>query len=553
MNKNSRTILAACLSLAVLFTWQLFFLDSTAKYGSEVQVQNESPLEITEQDIISINREKALALAKQEEIRLPFKNGLVQGSINLRGARIDDLRLLTHKETYQGKDVTLLSPANTQKVHYAEFGWISYDKGIDLPNSKTIWTADVKELGQNELVNLSWVNKEGTQFLISVSLDQEYMFGIEQRVTGNNVRNLKAYSALSRSNVNPGKKEMLIHEGAIGVFNGKLSEITYSNLDKKQKYNFRDNNGGWFGFVDKYWLTAIIPSEKHSNIKFSSHVDNVSQRYQADIVSDHNPGESENSNQKFFLYAGAKNLKVLDNYEKKYQIHLFDRAVDFGMLYFITKPMFITLNFIYRMVGNFGVAILVLTILIKMLLFPLAYKGFKGMNKLKELQPEMKRIKEAYPNDNAQLQKAMLTLYRREKINPMSSCLPIFLQMPIFFALYKVLYVTIEMRHAPFFGWIKDLSSPDPSNVFSLFGLIPWNPPAFMMIGILPIIMAGTLFLQQALNPQSGDPTQARIMKLFPLVFLFMFSSFPSGLVLYWSWSNILSILQQIIIKQIYR
>ena len=341
---------------------------------------------------------------------------------------------------------------------------------------------------------------------------------------------------------------MLIHEGAIGVFDNKLEEIKFEKLDDKT-FKFSDSDHGWFGFSDKYWLTAIIPEDSTTiSTKFLSYEINEEKRYQTDAIINN---DLDDNYSKIHFFAEAKKLKLLDYYQNKYNIKLFDRAVDFGVLYFITKPIFVALNYLHSLVGNFGIAIILLTIFIKILLFPLAYKGFKGMNKLKDLQPEMTRLKKSCGSDSAKFQKSIVELYKKEKVNPISGCLPILLQMPIFFALYKVLYVTLEMRHAKFYLWIKDLSAADPTNIFTFFGLLSWNPPSFFHIGVLPIVMALTLYFQQMLNPQPADPTQAKVMRFLPLIFLFMFASFPSGLVLYWSCSNILSITQQLLIKKI--
>ena len=546
MATNIRTIVAICLSLAVLLLWQVFFTQTTHKKSIEER------RDITRNITTTYNRDAIIAMGKQKKLRIPFRNRLIEGSINLKGAKIDDLTLLTYNQSNTNSKVHLLSPVNTKGVYYIEFGWLTFEKKIELPNTNTIWSADKEVLQNSERINLTWYNQKGTKFIISLFLDQHYMFTIEQFILGENMKSVKGYSALTRSSHQIGKNEMLIHEGGIGVLDNRLSEISFSDLNKKLRYNFKGKHREWFGFSDKYWLAAIIPTS-NCNVRFISHQDHISQRYQADVIYDHTfaNDKTKNNYQKFLFYVGAKKLKILDFYMNKYDIKLFDRAVDFGILYFITKPIFLTLNFFYSLVGNFGVAILLLTVFFKLLLFPLAYKGFVGMNKIKDLHPEIKRLKCLYNNDQVQLQKAILTLYRQEKINPMSGCLPAFLQMPVFFALYKVLYITIEMRQAPFFGWIKDLSVSDPTNIFNLFGLLSWEPPSFMHIGVLPIIMSGTLILQQSLNPQSTDLAQVKIIKFIPFIFLFMFSSFPSGLILYWSWSNILSLIQQMIIKHI--
>ena len=551
MSNNLRTILAAVLSMLVLIIWQNYFIER--EISPSVSEVNNLQSTIKEKESYNVQQHNKEDQVKIEEgQRVAFKNNIISGSINLIGAKIDDLTLLQYKGTVEKNsgDVVLLSPVNTKEVYYAEFGWLTNNKELELPNNKTIWSADNKMLTPDNKINLTWSNTSGVKFVITITLDNDYMFTIEQKVLGIEDANLKPYAALSRGDYGNGKSQMIIHEGGIGVFENKLQEITFENLDDKKLYKFSDANNGWFGFSDKYWLTAIIPEKSELSNRFVSYNSKHGKRYQADGVMNNITVDGKTYYNKLHFFAGAKKLSLLDKYETKYNIKLFDRAVDFGVLYFITKPIFIALNFFYSLVGNFGIAIILLTVFIKLLLFPLAYKGFKGMNRLKDLQPEITRLKELYGDDNTRLQKAMLEIYKKEKVNPMSGCFPILLQMPVFFALYKVLYVTIEMRHAPFYGWIKDLSAPDPTNIFTLFGVIPWDPPTFLYIGIWPIIMALTLYLQQKLNPQPTDPVQAKVMKLFPLIFLFMFASFPSGLVLYWSWSNILSITQQMLIKK---
>ena len=557
MSNNIRTILAAVLSMLILIIWQHYFIKKETPHSTDKSQVIPSPKDNESYDVHlddeqQHNKDIQVKVKMDAGSRIPFKNNAISGSVNLVGAKIDDLILLKYKETVEKNsgDVVLLSPADTKEVYYAEFGWVTNDKKIEIPNNKTIWNAESKMLTPNNKINLTWSNAKGIKFIIMISLDDNYMFTVEQKVLGIENVKLKPYAALSRGNYGNGKSQMIIHEGGIGVFEDKLREITFEDLDDKKLYKFSDANNGWFGFSDKYWLTAIIPEKSDLSNRFISYNSKHGKRYQTDGIMNNATSSSKMYYNKLHFFAGAKQLSLLDKYEEKYNIKLFDRALDFGVLYFITKPIFVTLNFFYSLVGNFGIAIILLTVFIKLLLFPLAYKGFKGMNRLKDLQPEIMRLKELYGDDKVQLQKSMLEIYKKEKVNPMSGCFPILLQMPVFFALYKVLYVTIEMRHAEFYGWIKDLSAPDPTNVFTLFGLIPWDPPIFLCIGIWPIIMALTLYLQQRLNPQPTDPVQAKVMKLFPLIFLFMFASFPSGLVLYWSWSNILSITQQMLIKK---
>ena len=556
MNNNIKTFIAAVLSMIILMLWQSYFYRPEIKETNNAMLSNNAlnheKLKFDNQFYYTANNNlpHGKTISKHQGSKIKFKNDLISGSINLVGARIDHLVLLKYKQTIakDSEDVILLSPAGNKEVYYTEFGWLTNDQYIELPNNHSLWNADKELLTPHDTVTLSWKNESGIKFFITVSLDENYMFTIEQKVIGLKNNNVTPYAAISRSIDENNKSQMLIHEGGIGVFDNKLEEIKFEDLDNK-KLNFSDSANGWFGFSDKYWLTAIIPDNLKLSTKFLGYATALGNRYQADAIINANNNESNYS--KIYFFAGAKKLKLLDFYGKKYNINLFDRAVDFGVLYFITKPIFITLDFFQSVVKNFGIAIILLTIFIKILLFPLAYKGFKGMNKLKELQPEMTRIKKFCGYDSVKFQKSIIELYKKKKVNPVSGCLPIFLQMPIFFTLYKVLYVTLEMRHAKFYWWITDLSATDPTNIFTLFGLIPWNPPTFLHVGVFPIIMAFTLYCQQMLNPQPSDPTQAKVMKFLPLIFLFMFASFPSGLVLYWSCSNILSIIQQLLIKKI--
>ena len=551
MSNNSRTLLAVALSLLTLVLWQNYFFESEslAYHKDKTSIdQVDSEVENTSLDVLNTK----ITINNFNAGRVIFNNSMISGSINLLGARIDNLVLHEYRQEVQ-KDshkIALLSPSGTKEVYYTEFGWLSSNKDIELPSHQSVWTTDKKTLNPNDKITLSWKNHNNIEFIIMISLDNYCMFTIDQKVIGLSAGIVKPYAAISRGVQSNSKSEMLIHEGGIGVFDNKLKEIKFDDLDNK-KHHFIKSNNAWFGFSDKYWLTAIIPQKSLISTKFLGYKVKEEKRYQIDGIIDHNNHYTDYS--RFLFFAGAKKLKLLDHYKQKHDIHLFDRAVDLGILYFITKPIFLALNFFHSLVKNFGIAIILLTISIKILLFPLAYKGFKGMNKLKEIQPKIHMLSKLSGGDKGKLQKSIIELYKKEKVNPMSGCLPVILQMPIFFALYKVLYVTLEMRHATFCLWIDDLSAIDPTNIFTLFGLVPWNTPSFLHVGILPMVMALTLYGQQMLNPQPADPTQAKVMKLLPLIFLFMFASFPSGLVLYWSCSNIFSIIQQLLIKRMTR
>ena len=559
LSQNQRLIIASILSMLVLILWQEFFApmppaaveqsDGNRAQQTADVVGIEALQEETRQDVIEDGFEN--------DRRIKIGNDAIFGSINLKGARIDDISLADYKETQEqdSDNVVLLSPSEAKDSYFITFGWVKSSQDLELPDSKTVWKADKRTLKANDKIRLTWVNKQGVEFFINMALDEKYMFTVTQGLNNKSSNKIKVGNFAVINRQKPELKDnVVIHQGGIGSFDKVLEEVDYDDLVKEGKITY-ENKSGWIGFSDKYWLTALIhkkDNKAHYNSKFAYSGSASKHRVQADTLGDIitlNAGQSYSD--EFMVFVGAKQLELLDEYENKYSIYLFDRAVDFGILYFITKPIFEFLHHCYEFVGNFGVAILLLTIIIKGLLFPLAHKGYRGMNRLKDLQPKMTELKERYVDDSQTFQKELMALYKKEKVNPMAGCLPLLLQMPIFFALYKVLYVTIEMRHAPFFGWLQDLSVQDPTSIFNLFGLLPFTPPSFLMIGVLPILMALTMFIQQKLNPEPTDPVQAKVMKFLPVMFLFMFASFPSGLVLYWSWSNVLSILQQLLIKKI--
>lgn len=552
LSQHLRLVLATTLSVLIILIWDHFFVEPIAEYQ---QATNNPSIQVVEKSAARdlVTREKAIAESAQ---RIQIENGRIKGSINLHGARLDDLILKNYRVALEetSPKIDLLSPANTKETYFTEFGWLNASKeAIELPTNKTLWKADKASLNAGETVNLTWTNAQNVTFRISISMDENYMFSVEQKVINNSSRTvaISSYALITKVHNETENKNVLIHEGAVGVFDSKLHEVEFEKLKSEQKVDF-NNATSWLGFSDKYWLTALIPDNKETvSTKFIYFNQDKNDHYQVSfLVMPKEIYKDASQSVSFHLFAGAKEINLLDMYESKLGLTLFDRAVDFGMLYFITKPIFLLLNYLNKVIGNFGISILILTVIIKLLLFPLAHKGFKGMNKLKELQPKMLQLKERYKDDAMEFQRALMAMYKKEKANPMSGCLPILLQIPVFFALYKVLYVSIEMRHAPFFGWIKDLSIPDPTTVFNLFGLIPWDPPQIMMIGVFPIMMALTMYIQQRLNPEPADPVQAKVIRLMPVIFLFMFASFPAGLVIYWTWSNILSIAQQMLIKK---
>ncbi|MBV8912611.1 MAG: membrane protein insertase YidC [Acetobacteraceae bacterium] len=490
--------------------------------------------------------------------RLQISAPKLQGSINLLGARLDDLVLRDYHEEVSPSSplVRLLEPRVDPQPYYVQFGWTG--EGVNVPQPDTQWTASVPELTTTHPVTLSWDNGAGLVFQIVLSIDDNYMFTAEQRVQNNSGAPVQLYPwARIRRDYKPQTAGYyILHEGLLGVLGGRLQEQTYDKAKSEaEKANgpslAMDTTGGWLGITDKYWLTALIPDQSEPvRAAFRHLTENGSDRYQVDFVSENAvaaaPGASASSTTR--LFAGAKVVQLLDRYESEYKLPNFDKAVDFGWFYFLTKPIFYALDWLYHVVGNFGVAIMIFTVFVKLLFFPLANKSYKAMSKMKLLGPKMQDIRERYKDDPQKMQQEIMGLYRAEKVNPASGCLPMVIQIPVFFSLYKVIFVTIEMRHAPFFGWIRDLSAVDPTNVFNLFGLIPWNPiviSPMLHLGAWPLIMGCTMFFQQKLNPPPPDPVQARLFQFMPIIFTFMLARFPAGLVIYWSWNNLLTILQQ--------
>jgi YidC/Oxa1 family membrane protein insertase len=486
----------------------------------------------------------------------------LHGSINLKGGQIDDLTLANFHETpdKSSPEIVLLSPVGTAQPYFVEIGWVpsSGATGVALPNADTMWTAaSPGPLTPESPVTLTWDNGQGLRFVRTYQIDRNYMFQITQKIenTGSAPVSLHPYALISRHGLPKTDGLYILHEGPMGVLQGRLKEFSYGNIDDAPKvgnaHKITDTTkGGWLGITDKYWLTALIPDQQIQVTGSFSRPDGI-QRYQVDYIADPvtvQPGGTAEFGSRVF--AGAKRVALMDEYADNLGIEKFDLAIDFGWFYFLTKPFFYLLTFLYEALGNFGLAILAITVLVKLLFFPLANKSYKSMSKMKALQPEVKKLQERFGDDRVRMQQEMMALYKKAKVNPVSGCLPIVIQIPVFFALYKVLYVALEMRHAPFYGWIHDLSAADPTNLFTLFGLIPWTPPHLFHLGVWPIIMGITMYLQQKLNPQPADPIQAKMFMILPVVFTFMLGSFPAGLVIYWSWSNVLSILQQWVIMR---
>jgi YidC/Oxa1 family membrane protein insertase len=564
MNDTKNLIIAVILSTCVLFLWQYFYAApktlEVQRYTQQVQQQAQQQEQLlspsvqeqeTKQENLPKNRKDLIGNTD----RIQISTATLHGSISLTGARLDDLTLANYKTNNdpQAEEVVLLSPSGSDSVYFAEFGWLPANGSTIVPNSKTIWHSQDKVLNQNKPITLSWDNNSGLKFYMDIEIDNNYMFKITRRVEnyGKIAESIQSYGILNRTRSTHEKSMYISHEGAIAVLGNKLTEVSYDDLQEDKKYKY-DNSRGWLGIADKYWLTTLIPDQSNSfDASFTYFYNNNQDRYQVDYLErkiDLAPGDSIKITS--HLFTGPKKVNMLDTYAKELNLHLFDRAVDFGWLYFITKPIFQLLHFLYDFSGNFGLAILMLTILLKIVLFPLAKKSYISMHHLKRLQPNILDIKERYTNDKMAMNKAIMELYKTEKVSPMAGCLPLLIQLPIFFALYKVLYVTLEMRHAPFYGWISDLSAPDPTSFVNLFGLLPFNPPQFLMIGAWPLIMSISMYLQQKMNPEPTDPVQAKVIKLLPFIFLFLFANFAAGLVIYWAWNNILSILQQWIITR---
>ncbi|WP_321397100.1 membrane protein insertase YidC [Emcibacter sp.] len=564
---NKNFILAIVLTMAILLGYE-FFISKPQKEAAE-KARQEQLLAQKAADNASVPQMSAPGTIpgmdapvikdtpqdRKEQLattpRIPIVSPRVHGSISLRGGRLDDLTLRDYHVEVDGKEeVVLLSPAGSGKGYYAEFGWAGVENG---PDKNTIWTADKGELNAGDKVTLSWANGKGLVFKRTVGLDENYMFTLSQSVTntGETPVTLAPYGLVSRESRPTGQKLFILHEGPLWVTGEGKEEFDYGDIEDETE-KAHGLAGGWLGITDKYWLVALIPDDREEfDARILRHATARGERFQADYILASrvvNPGQTVEVSDK--LFAGAKEVELLDQYRETQNIRLFNYAIDWGWFDFLTKPIFYVLDFLFGLVGNFGVAILLLTVGIRLVLFPVANKQFVSMSKMKKLTPKMKALKEKYGDDRMRMQQETMALYKNEKVNPLASCLPIVIQIPIFFALYKTLYVTIDMRHEPFVLWIKDLAAPDPLLVTNLFGLIPWDPPTFLAVGILPVLMGVTMWLQQKLNPAAMDPVQQKIFMFMPIMFTFILANFAVGLVIYWTWNNILSIIQQWIIMR---
>ncbi len=557
MDNQKNLLLAVVFSIAVLFGFDFFFGPNKTVQKDNIIVNSES-LKNDESSSIdteapSIKAPPSPSLKQNNnynEKRINFKANRIEGSINLFGATIDEIILSDYFETIKKeKKIKLLQKENSNSPYFLRMGWASTDKKLMLPNKDSLWKSKTKTNNIDPL-EIEWTSKQGLKINRKISFDENFMITVEDIVlnqTGNNVE-LTNYSYIRRKNHRPENKFFILHEGPLGVFNDTLKEFSYEDFEEQSIVESSTN--GWVGYTDHYWQVAIFPDTEEPFKAEVRKIKNSLNSIQIDFINDNlktvKPGETLTV--KSYVFAGAKEVPLIDNYIKTLKVNKLDLSVDFGWFYFLTKPLFYALNYLSVLFTNFGVGIIILTIFIRIILFPLANKSFKSMNSMRILTPEIQRIRERYKDDRNKMNQEMFALYREKKINPAAGCLPILIQIPIFFALYKVLFVSIEMRHAPFFGWIKDLSAPDPTSLFNLFGLIPWDPPMFLTIGIWPLLMGLTMYLQQKINPPPPDPIQAKVFMMLPFIFTFLLATFPSGMVVYWTVNNILSIGQQYIL-----
>lgn len=547
---RARMMVAVILSLLILFGFQFFF-PSSKPVQNQASPQKTAELAVASSEVRIKNREEAVS----EGGRISINGKKIKGSLSLTGARIDDLVLSNYYETgAHSKNVELLSPAGTPEAYYVEDGWLSGEPGIALPGAQTVWSFapnSAREITSGgKPVVLQWNNEQGLIFEKAISLDDNYLFTVTQRVsnkTGKDVV-LNAYHLTARANMpHDFKGFFVLHEGPLGFLGKERYEPQYKNLLKGDKVEL-ENTKGWLGITDKYWLVALLPQPDQAfNARIMGTKDNDGhQRFQSDAVlsaTTVKPGES--TEETSHVYAGVKDLSLMQSYE---DVHGFDKlelGIDFGMWYFITKPFYFLLHFLMHTTGSVAVSILLMTVIIRAAVFPLASKSFRSMAKMKLVAPKLKELQDKYKDDRTRLQMEIYELYRKEDVNPFSGCWPMFIQIPIFFALYKVILISVELRQAPFWGWIHDLSAPDPTTVFNLFGLIPWTPPAPLMIGAWPVLFCISMILQMRLSPPPADPTQAKIQEYFPYIVTVMMAQFASGLVIYWTWSNFLGTIQQ--------
>ncbi len=550
---DSKNVIAAiALSSAVIVLWSLFFIPEQKTTNQDL-TQKEKIEKNTDTPSLD-QKEKNLILSRNDALkqndRIEFENDNVFGSISLRGATIDDLTFKNYKVNLDDeKKVTLLGPRNIKDGYLIESGFVTSDKNVKIPNANTIWSLDGNDkLTIKSPIKLYWINKQGLRFEKEISIDDKYLFTIKQKVINQSDKKYDFYSygQIIRNEIPEIIDFLILHEGLIATLDDELIEEDYDDIQEK-KFS-RVAKKGWLGISDKYWITSLIPpNDKEFKTTFD-----YKNKFRANFIATEPLALNENSSieEELKVIVAAKRVDVIDGYAKSLNIEKFDLVIDWGFLYFITKPLFYGIDYFFKLLGNYGLAIIAITICIRLAFFPLANFSFRSMAKMKALQPEMVRLKELHKEDKMKLQQSMMALYKKEKVNPMSGCLPILVQIPVFFALYKVLFVTIEMRQMPFYGWIHDLSERDPTSIFNIFGLLPYDVPSFLVIGAWPVAMGVSMWVQQKLNPAPTDPMQAKIFAFFPLFLTVILAPFPSGLVIYWTVNNILTMAQQIFIMR---
>ena len=550
--ESKNVIAAISLSAAVIIIYSLFFqpdpeiIKKNLVQQEKIESNTDTPSLEKNENFTKISRQDAL----KENDRVQFENNSIVGSISLKGAVIDDLIFKEYNLELNGnKKVTLLSPRNVDDGYVIESGFVTTNKNVDVPNASTIWKVlGNKRLTNNSPIKLTWSNSQGITFEKHITLDNQFLFTVKEKIvnTSNKSYNFYSYGQIIRNKIPEISGFYILHEGFLSVLDDELIEEDYDDIQEK-KFT-RTAQEGFVGISDKYWITSIIP-QKGKEFKTTFDYKN---KFRANFISTEGTEVGPNSyiEEKIQIITAAKRVKIIDGYAENLKINKFDLVIDWGFMYFITKPLFFALDYFFKLLGNYGLAIIAVTVCIRLAFFPLANFSFKSMGKMKLLAPEMARLKELHKDDKMKLQQAMMALYKKEKVNPMSGCLPILVQIPVFFAFYKILFVTLEMRHMPFYGWVKDLSDRDPTSVFNLFGLIPWDPPSFLLIGAWPIIMGITMFIQQKLNPTPPDPIQAKIFMFFPLFLTVILAPFAAGLVIYWSFNNIFTMIQQYIVQR---
>mgnify|MGYP000707440957 FL=1 len=550
---DTRNVIAAIsLSAAVIILYSLFFQPDPVTIKKNLAEQNkienneDTPSLDKNENFAKLSRTDAL----KENDRIQFENGSVVGSISLKGAAIDDLTFKEYNVELNGSDkITLLSPRNVEDGYLIESGFVSTNKNIDIPDASTVWeVSGNKKLTNNSPVKLTWSNTQGITFEKHISLDDQFLFTVKEKIINRSDKsyNFYSYGQIIRNKLPEISGFYILHEGFLSVLDDQLIEEDYDDIQEKKFTQIAQE--GFVAISDKFWVTSVIPP-KGKEFKTTFDYKN---KFRANYISTKGIEVKANSSieEKIQIIVAAKRVNVIDGYAENLDINKFDLAIDWGFMYFITKPLFFVLDYFFKLLGNYGLAIIAVTVCIRLAFFPLANFSFKSMGKMKLLAPEMARLKELHKDDKMKLQQAMMALYKKEKVNPMSGCLPILVQIPVFFALYKVLFVTIEMRHMPFYGWIHDLSDRDPTSLFNVFGLLPWDPPSFLLIGAWPIIMGITMFIQQKLNPTPPDPIQAKIFMFFPVFLTVILAPFPAGLVIYWSFNNIFTMIQQYIVQR---